>query len=352
MLTRPVETSDELGFASWYRVLRDADLSGRVEGAPFFSQREAEVIFSGADPSEDVKAYAAFDGDTMCAAGFSSLPLLDNTDKALVYLAVPPDRRRRGIGGAMLADLVDRVLRAGRTAILTECNVPAGQEQSHGFRRFAEKHGFSYANTEIRRELSLPVPEDALSAWAAEATPHHVGYSITTYVDDVPRRLLGSLCHVRNQLSLDAPTGDIELEAEAMTPDVFLQRQAMQRDMGLTTYWTLATDARGETVAFTCVGIPADPPDLVYQWGTVVLRDHRGHRLGLAVKTANLAAVQADHPERTRVSTQNAETNAPMVAINEKMGFRPLEVVLEFQQLTSAHPTEAAADVGSASVLA
>lgn len=86
-----------------------------------------------------------------------------------------------------------------------------------------------------------------------------------------------SLCHVRNQLGLDAPTGDIDHEEEAMTPEVFLQRQSLQREMGVTNYWTLATDVNAETVAFTTMGVPVDPPVCVYQWGTVVLRGHRGH---------------------------------------------------------------------------
>ena len=60
----------------------------------------------------------------------------------------------------------------------------------------------------------------------------------------------------------------------------------------------------------------------VSQWGTFVHREHRGRRLGLAVKAANLRAVQAAHPEMRRVVTQNAETNDWMVAINERDGLR------------------------------
>ncbi len=339
--------ADKAEFTAWYGLLREADLSGRPEHAPFFSEREAEVIFSGADPSEEVTAYAGVEGDIVHGTGFMSLPLLDNLDKATVYVAVPPARRRRGVGGAMLTDLVALAARAGRTTIVTECHVPADQMESHGSRRFAERNGFTHANTEIRRELRLPVPDRTLSAWAAEASTHHAGYTVATYVDDLPQELVSSLCHVSNQLGLDAPTGDIEREEEAMTPEAFLQRQAMQRDMGVTTYWALATDANGQAVAFTALGVPFDPPDCVYQWGTVVLRDHRGHRLGLAVKAANLAALQSDHPERSLVSTQNAETNTPMVAINDKLGFRAVEVVLEFKRTVSARSNVAVAAAGA-----
>jgi GNAT superfamily N-acetyltransferase len=331
MHTRSVDMADEAEFDRWYHLFREAELAGRPAGAPFLSPHEARVMFSSDDPSEDLTGYAIFDGDTMCGAGFVALPLLDNTDKAFVYVAVAPRLRRQGVASTMLRDLVAVARDSGRTGMLTESFVPAAEADSHPVRRFAEKNGFTYANTEIRRELPLPVPESTLAGWKAEAAAHHVGYTIATFVDDVPSELVASLCHVRNQLTLDAPTGDIELEAEALTPEAFLQRQAVHKEMGVTTYWTLAVDATGETVAFTALGVPEEPPELVHQWGTLVLGEHRGHRLGLAVKATNLAAMQADHPERTRVSTQNAEVNAPMVAINEKMGFRPVELLLEFQ---------------------
>ncbi len=59
-------------------------------------------------------------------------------------------------------------------------------------------------------------------------------------------------------------------------------------------------------------------------------REHRGHRLGLATKAVNLRAVQAARGDLTLVITQNAEANDYMVAINDKMGFHPIEVSAEF----------------------
>jgi hypothetical protein len=73
-----------------------------------------------------------------------------------------------------------------------------------------------------------------------------------------------------------------------------------------------------------------DESTKVYQWGTFVHREHRGHKLGLATKAVNLRAVQAARNDLTLVLTQNAETNDHMVSINEQMGFRPIEVAAEF----------------------
>ena len=76
--------------------------------------------------------------------------------------------------------------------------------------------------------------------------------------------------------------------------------------------------------------VPTYDPQRVYQWGTLVRPAHRGHRLGLATKAVNLRAVQAFRDDLTLITTQNAETNDYMVSINERMGFRPIEVSTEF----------------------
>lgn len=48
---------------------------------------------------------------------------------------------------------------------------------------------------------------------------------------------------------------------------------------------------------------------------------HRGHRLGLAVKLANLDALADVAPSVRRIFTGNARVNAPMIAVNDLMGF-------------------------------
>lgn len=48
-----------------------------------------------------------------------------------------------------------------------------------------------------------------------------------------------------------------------------------------------AVTADGTMVAFTELVIPRSAPEQVYQWDTLVLAEHRGHRLGTLVKLAN-----------------------------------------------------------------
>jgi hypothetical protein len=62
-----------------------------------------------------------------------------------------------------------------------------------------------------------------------------------------------------------------------------------------------------------------------------VAAEHRGHRLGLLLKVANLDQLRRFLPEVRYLNTWNADVNAHMVAINERLGFRPMEGWSEWQ---------------------
>jgi hypothetical protein len=69
---------------------------------------------------------------------------------------------------------------------------------------------------------------------------------------------------------------------------------------------------------------------------TFVLPSHRGHSLGLAVKLATHRALVAALPECELVRTTNADVNAHMNAVNERLGYRQVEDMLEVQKVISS----------------
>ena len=76
-------------------------------------------------------------------------------------------------------------------------------------------------------------------------------------------------------------------------------------------------------------------PWLAEQDDTLVAAGHRGHRLGMLVKIANLRRL-AELPRVERVTTFNAAENEHMLAINVALGFRPAGWDGEWQRSVTA----------------
>jgi hypothetical protein len=60
--------------------------------------------------------------------------------------------------------------------------------------------------------------------------------------------------------------------------------------------------------------------------------EHRGHRLGTALKLATLEIVQRDHPERRTFHTWTDPDNHAMYRTNTDFGYSPVERMHEVQR--------------------
>jgi len=350
MEIRQVNVFDDSELKSFYEVTERAEAFERPHHSGW-SLDEAKIELRREVPTERSEAWAAYDEGTMVGGMSLWFPLLDNLTKCWGAVGVDPDHRRRGVGSALVAKIVDRMAQEGRTTMVTETAYPFDRREDHPYRRFAEANGFTVAIDEIRRILPLPIDPALMQTLASEVSPHHTAYRIESFVDALPDELLASYCALSNQLGVDAPTGDVDFEAESMTPELWLEHVDKEKEMGRTRLTTIAIDEAGTVVAYTDLILPPEPNPDVWQWGTLVHRDHRGHRLGTAVKVRNLQQLAAESSGRVRVLTCNAETNRHMVDINVRLGFEAIEVAPMFELRIDAaadERTEKVAQVSAA----
>jgi RimJ/RimL family protein N-acetyltransferase len=80
------------------------------------------------------------------------------------------------------------------------------------------------------------------------------------------------------------------------------------------------------------VVVDGERPTLAEQHDTSVVRAHRGHRLGLLLKAEMLLWLAEAEPQLERIYTWNAESNGHMIAVNDRLGYRPMGRSLEFQR--------------------
>ena len=326
---RELDVFDEATLRAVYDLETRSETLGR-EGMPHWTFQECKGVLRSPDSGERQEVVGAYDGDTLVGTALVWFPLLDNTEKCWATLNVDPVARRRGVGRALVAELEQRARADRRTLLMADTKLPFADRETHGYRRFAETCGFELSNFEVVRHLALPVDDDQIQHWIDSAAPAHEGYTIETLVDEIPDDLIEGLCLLIGQLAVDAPTGAVDFDEEVITPERLRENRRRSAAMGRTIYETVALSADRLVVAQSTLSVPTNGTTDVWQWGTFVHREHRGHRLGLATKAHNLRAVQRAHPGLARVTTQNAETNGYMVSINELMGFVPVEVSAEF----------------------
>ncbi|MDP9434449.1 MAG: GNAT family N-acetyltransferase, partial [Actinomycetota bacterium] len=205
---------------------------------------------------------------------------------------------------------------------LVEVEQPAGAATTPG-RAFAEARGFRCALAEVRRDLDVPVPAERLDALEAACLPLAQGYDLRLWEERCPDDLVEDRALLARRMSTDAPMRDVPWEEEDWDADRVRTAERLLREQGRGRLAAGAVHrATGRLVAFTAMGVPLSCPERAYQWDTLVLREHRGHRLGTLVKLANLRRVAAAWPRTRVVSTWNAEENAPMIAVNEALGCR------------------------------
>ncbi len=330
METRVLDTADDAAVKRFHQILWRAEKEDGRPWNPMWTPDEFATMVRTPVKERRMACVAAYDGDEMVGAGFHMFSDLDNLDTAWSFVAVEPEKRGRGIGEVVLDALIEVARTEGRTQLLGGAGVPFEERDSSPIVDWAKRHGFSIANMEIQRNLELPVAADLLDEIEREVREKAEGYQIRTSVGPLPDDVLASYADLSNLFMLEAPMGDIDVEAGKSTPESIREHDETIVAMGRTRYSALALKD-GVVVAHSDLGTSRGDEE-AHQWGTLVHPDPRGHRLGAAVKVANLRNLMQHDRATKRIVTTNAETNAWMVAINERLGFVPVAVVPTFKR--------------------
>jgi len=273
--------------------------------------------------------WAATVGGDVAGMAQLAMPLVDNLHLGMTDFFVDPDRRRRGIGTALLEAVVDRARQAGRTVLLSAPISPVDRPGAGELMLTAR--GFELAIAGMSKVCDLEQTEGTWPSLVAQTSRHHSDHRLEPWRDRVPEPLVEGYCRLAEAFIDEAPLGDLELEPEVWTAERVAGRDDRFLATGRHQFGVLAYAPDGTCVAGTELFVNEAASWRALQGGTLVLPGHRGHRLGLAVKLANQMAVREQFPECRYVFTSNAGVNAPMNAVNDTLGFRDNERELEMQ---------------------
>ena len=248
------------------------------------------------------------------------LPERENPTMAMCRLYVAPARRRSGIGTEVLAHCAGQARQAGRSRLTGEA-----KDGSPGA-AFGSAVGATSGIAEVLRVLTIDAAVSArLGGLRAEAEQHAAGYSVLSWHGTSPDELTDDVARFSAAMA-DAPR-DAGVEPEVWDAERVRQAERSALAAGREYHSVAARhEATGRLAALTQIVTDPGRPGWGLQQLTAVLREHRGHRLGLLVKVAMLETLARHAPDVRSILTGNAASNQHMIAINELIGFQASSV--------------------------
>ena len=236
-------------------------------------------------------------------------PATANLGWGFATVTVDPEHRRRGHGRALLGAVAAAVRDATRgTAVLSTDAYGPGSA-------WAEAVGA----VKVQR-----LAESALEVAAARVPdlPPPAGYRIERWAGACPEALVESFARAKDAMS-DAPDGGLGYQTTKTTADRLraAERSREQREADL--YVVVAVhEASGEIAGLTEIEVDRACPELAHQEDTAVVPAHRGHGIGLWIKSDMLLGLRAMRSPVRFIRTTTDFSNTYMLAINERLGFR------------------------------
>ena len=281
------------------------------------------------------RVWAVRVGDETVGRAVVDIPHEEGSRVAIATVELRPRVWGRGIGSAILPHIEAFARDHGRTVIQNWTE----QQQGDGDRltartgigsvpddhvaRFLTRHGFVLE--QVYRISSLPRTAESLERaqqLLAEAQEASTGYRVLQWEIPTPAEHVDGFAWLKSRMSTDAPSAGLDADEEAWDADRLIRSEQRIVEMSQRLLVTAAQHVdTGELAGFTELGIGPDLSATTHQHDTLVLREHRGHRIGQLVKCAALLRWSDIAPESPSIITYNAEENRPMLAINEALGF-------------------------------
>jgi GNAT superfamily N-acetyltransferase len=332
---RRLSPDDDAMVAEWHGVMHavEQDLWPGIAG---YSLRDIQAFVRHRGRFRRYLGLAAGEpGGPILGVGTMELALRDNLHSVEVMVGVHPAHRRRGVGTAIVEEMSRQASADGRQVLNSIVEVPLDRAEGHPSVHFARHLGFEEMLPGNVRHLAVPVDPALLDklrevvATARDASD----YRTFTFEAPWPEQYLEDECELLRRMSTDEPSGDADREEEVWSLERLREQDELRQGRGLRKL-AAVTQHRpsGRLVAFSELMLAEDAPHQAWQMITIVHPAHRGHRLGLAVKLANLDFLAERAPDVRTIRTSNAQENAPMIAVNDLFGFEIVGVGMFWQK--------------------
>ena len=241
----------------------------------------------------------------------------ENKHNADIRLDVDKEYRKRGIGSEALKVLIEKAKEDKHVnTLLVDVNLDSGH-------KFCKKMGGDVALEAAENRLYMKeVNWSMIEQWKNEGDKIANQESVSMhFFTECPEDILAEYVDIYTETINQQPLGEIEVEMRVTTESRRLQEEQLKKQ-GLKWHTKITREKDGKISGLTeFLQIP-EMPERIMQLLTGVKKEYRGRGLGKWLKADMLLYIRDNFSESKYIQTDNAISNAPMISINNRMGFK------------------------------
>ncbi|MHA1576783.1 MAG: hypothetical protein ACTSU3_05430, partial [Candidatus Thorarchaeota archaeon] len=166
--------------------------------------------------------------------------------------------------------------------------------------------------------------------WEREGAKRSANASLEFFTS-IPDERLEAYCKKYTEVLNQAPIDELDTGDTVYTPESWKKTEESVAKVGQTWLTAMVLEKNGDISGLSDVLYTPSKVPLMNQWLTGVDQNYRGQGKGKWVKAAMLLKVRETFPEIKTISTSNATSNASMLHINERLGFRLYKEIFHVQ---------------------
>lgn len=271
-------------------------------------------------PHHDIEIFLASEQGSFCGAyggvfQKESSPEYERAKHVVLgVLWVHPDYRQRGIGTQLLKKLATLSAENNTTVLQIDSGIDAGYA-------FAEKFGGKVSLIGNTSRLYMnKVDWDKMQSWYDAGKQRLSDVQIEQFDGQIPTNE-EDYCAFYTEVANQQPFADTEGMEDTQTPETMGKKHREMKELGTRWITFITREPNGAISGMTEITQNEKRPHIAGQLLTGVKESYRGRGLGKYLKSAMMLYVRDEFPDVEYISTTNATINAPMLKINQDMGF-------------------------------
>jgi GNAT superfamily N-acetyltransferase len=239
---------------------------------------------------------------------------MGNEHNMFARLAVLKNHRRKGIGKALLNLMHEFALGKNRSIII------GGSMEEDG-RIFNRALGGTEALEMKNYRLKMEeVDWKMVKQWEKEGSEKSPDTTLEFHYF-IPDEKLEKYTRKYTEVYNQAPIDDLAIGDLVYTPELWRKYEDVSKRTGETWLTVMLLEKNGDVSGLSDVVYTPSRSPLLQQLLTGVDEKYRGQGKGKWVKAAMLLRIREEFPDVKIITTGMAKSNAPMIAINERLGF-------------------------------